>query len=411
MKANKKIRILHLQLLPMMSGVQKVALDEMTLIDRNHFEPLLVCKMPGEFTETAGKLGVECHYVDELQRAISPVKDLKALYKLYRLFKELRPDVVHTHSSKTGVLGRIAAKFAGVPAVMHTVHGFSFDGAGGAAQRAIYLMLEWISARFCDAILLLKNADLELTRTTLGVDQKKLHLIPNGVSMTDFAPQAQDAGKPGKCELLGCNEDDVTIAMTGRLWEQKNPECFVRAAIEVLKSGAEKVRFYLIGDGPLRETLQHIIDASGFSEKITILGWRSDVKALLQVMDVFVLPSRWEGLPLAILEAMSTGLPVIASDIPGNNDLVEDGVTGYLFERENHQALAARLNLLLSDPVKRTRFGIAARTRVVDHYRIENRVSRIERLYVRLLTQNGMYQPDEASGLQDGEKAGRTAVQ
>jgi glycosyltransferase involved in cell wall biosynthesis len=135
------------------------------------------------------------------------------------------------------------------------------------------------------------------------------------------------------------------------------------------------------------------------------------VKALLRVMDVFVLPSRWEGLPLAILEAMSTGLPVIASNIPGNNDLVKEGITGYLFEREKHCALADKLMLLLVDADKRHQFGLAARTSVFEHYQIENRVSKIEKLYARLLNQDGLPRLDESVHQQEGKKSGRTAVQ
>lgn len=381
----KKIRVLHLQLLPLMSGVQKVALDEMAIIDKESFAPVLVCKSQGHFTDAATEVGVDCHYVAELERAVSPVSDFKAFFKLYKLFRELRPDVVHTHSSKTGVLGRIAAKLAGVPAVVHTVHGFPFDAAASVAQRRFYVALEWISARFCDAMILLKRADLELTKTLLGVRLKKLHLIPNGVCLDTFRPVPHAIRAARKKEILGCDSEEVSIAMTGRLWEQKNPECFVHAAINLLNAGAVNVGFYLIGDGPLRDSLQEIIDGSGFASRVKILGWRNDVTTLLQVMDVFVLPSRWEGLPLAILEAMSVGLPVVASNIPGNTDLVQDGVTGYLFPGEDPNALASKLALLIGHNKLRATFGSAARATIFDHYQIGDRIGKLERLYVELL--------------------------
>lgn len=401
MEMNKKIRVVHLQLLPIMSGVQKVALDEMALIDKDVFDPVLVCKMPGDFTKAVNELGVECHYVEALQRPLSPLRDMKALFKLYKLFKVMRPDVVHTHSSKTGVLGRIAAKLAGVPAVIHTVHGFPFDSASSSRQRLLYLALEWISARFCDAMVLLKNADLELTKSTLGVPSQKLHLIPNGVSVNSFQPLDHELKLAQKRQLLKCDVREVSVAMTGRLWEQKNPECFVRAAIHLLHRRDVNASFYLIGDGPLRGELQTLIDASGFSSRIKILGWRDDVKALLQVMDVFALPSRWEGLPLAILEAMAAGLPVVASNIPGNTDLVEDGVTGYLFEGENDFALAEKLLPLIWNGEKRAQFGAGARARAFDQYRIESRIETMQKLYCRLLANE---LPPPKSSLEGGDE-------
>ena len=385
MQKNRKLVVAHLQLLPLMSGVQKVSLDEMALISRDTFDPVLICKMPGDFTDAVAALGIPCHFVKEMERSIKPWADLKAVYQLYKVFRKIRPDVVHTHSSKTGVLGRIAAKLAGVPAVIHTVHGFPFDSAANVVQRSFYVGLEWISARFCDAMVLLKEADLEFSRRTLSVPREKLHLIPNGVAMNDFEPMPVQLKHVRKTELLDSSSKEICIAMTGRLWEQKNPECFVEAAIEVLKTGVTNARFFLIGDGPLRGILQDMIDRSGYVEHITILGWRSDVPVLLQVTDVFVLPSRWEGLSLAILEAMASGLPVVASDIPGNTDLVQDGVTGYQFKGEVAASLAEKLLLLINDSGKRVAMGIAGRMSVNAHYRIENRVKTMEQLYLKLL--------------------------
>jgi glycosyltransferase involved in cell wall biosynthesis len=374
------------------------------------FEPVLICKMPGDFTEAVSALGVECHYVEEMERSIKPWADLRAIFKLYNVFRKIRPDVVHTHSSKTGVLGRIAAKFAGVPAVIHTVHGFPFDSAENVVQRWFYVGLEWVSAQFCDAMVLLKNADLEFSHRTLQVPRNKLHLIPNGVAMNGFEPMTRQFRKLNRTRLLGCPADETCIAMTGRLWEQKNPECFVNAAITVLKTGVTNTSFYLIGDGPLRPMLQEMIDLSGFSEKIKILGWRNDVPVLLQVMDVFVLPSRWEGLSLAILEAMASGLPVVASDIPGNTDLVDDGVTGYQFKGEVPSSLAEKLLLLIADPEKRAAMGNRGRTTVDQHYRIESRVKTMEELYVQLLRSSAGFEPVTAKNFQNEGVGGRTGT-
>lgn len=384
MAGSRRARIVHLQLLPLMSGVQRVSLDELARLDRSRFEPFVICKETGPFTQALERAGIPYHCVPELVREISPWHDWRALRRLTQLFRAERFDIVHTHSSKTGILGRMAGRMAGVPVVMHTVHGYAFPAARNAFQSGLYLTMEWLGARITDALVLLKQDDVDVARRRLHAPRKRLHLVPNGVDVECYAPRAEDERSRIRQQLLGMADDCVAIGMVGRLWEQKNPDCFVRAAIRLLQGG-HNARFFLIGDGELAASLEVRIREAGHSDRIRILGWRDDVGELLAGLDVFVLPSRWEGLPLAILEAMAAGLPAVVSDIPGNRDLVRAEADGHVFRPDDDADLAARLERLIEDAVLRRQMGTSARDKVLRNFGLAERVKKMESLYAQLL--------------------------
>jgi len=374
-------KIVHLQLLPLMSGVQKVSLDELAHLDPARYERIAVCKCEGEFTEQLRKIGVRVHLVPELERAISPKRDVQAYLALRDFFRAERPDIVHTHSSKTGILGRLAAKAAGVPTIVHTVHGYAFPAESRAAIKAIFKFLERRAGRVTHRMIVLNDADAAIARDLLGVPDRRLAVLPNGVDVDTYSPATPEARHALRRSVFGIESlDHVVVGMVGRLWVQKNPQCFVRAAIQVAAQ-RPRVSFFMIGDGEFRHELEAAIRASGQADRIRILGWRSDVPELLKALDLMVLPSRWEGMPLAVLEAMSSAVPVIASDIPGNHHLVEDGSDGRLFPPDDDQALASALIELVDDAALRARFSAQARSKVLRRYTLSARMKQITAIY------------------------------
>lgn len=375
------IRLIHLQLLPLLSGVQKVTLDEFTKLDLKKYEPILVCRESGPLVDAVGSLGIKCEYVPNLAREISPKADLKAFLDLIKCFKRLRPDIVHTHSSKTGILGRIAAWIAGVPNVIHTVHGFAFPFAKSRFVRYFYFIAEFIGGILSDKVVVLNATDYDYAIKNLKIPKNKVHLIPNGVNIDAFGVK-QDVREAYRKGILGnANQDAICIGMVGRLWAQKNPLCLVEAAKKVFEATNLPVKFFFAGDGELKEEVEAKIKEYKLSEKVQVLGWRSDIPVLLSSMDVFVLPSLWEGMPLAILEAMASSLPVVVSDIPGNHDLVDHNSTGLLFEANNPTDLAAQLLKLIEDSSLRQRLASAARTKVSNAYSLSQRLAKITELY------------------------------
>jgi len=374
-------KIVHLQLLPLMSGVQKVSLDELAHLDPARYERIAVCKCEGEFTEQLRRIGVRVHLVPELERAISPKRDVQAYLALRDFFRAERPDIVHTHSSKTGILGRLAAKAAGVPTIVHTVHGYAFPAESRAAIKAIFKFLERRAGRVTHRMIVLNDADAAIARDLLGVPDRRLAVLPNGVDVDTYSPATPEARHALRRSVFGIESlDHVVVGMVGRLWVQKNPQCFVRAAIQVAAQRPQ-VSFFMIGDGEFRHELEAAIRASGQADRIRILGWRSDVPELLKALDLMVLPSRWEGMPLAVLEAMSSAVPVIASDIPGNHHLVEDGSDGRLFPPDDDQALASALIELVDDAALRARFSAQARSKVLRRYTLSARMKQITAIY------------------------------
>lgn len=377
----RRIKIVHVQLLPLMSGVQKVSLDELMHLDPQRYERVAVCKCEGEFTNRLRSIGVRVHLMPELERSISPKRDVQAYLALRRFFRTERPDIVHTHSSKTGILGRLAAHAAGIRTIVHTVHGFAFSGEARKVIRAAYKFLERRAAKVTDTMIVLNDTDATIAHEVLRVPNSRQVLLPNGVDVDAYAP-----GGPGQRQALrrsafGVDSPaHVVIGMVGRLWLQKNPQCFVRAAIQVVAQ-REQATFFMIGDGEFRAELEAAIQKSGHVDRIRIMGWRSDVPDLLKALDLMVLPSRWEGMPLAILEAMSSAVPVVASNIPGNRHLICEGIDGRLFPSDDDDALARALIDLIDHPTKRLRFSAQARAKVLANYTLSARMNKITAIY------------------------------
>lgn len=377
----QRIKIVHVQLLPLMSGVQKVSLDEISDLDRERYEPIVICKSDGEFTERLRKIGIRIYLVPELEREMLPACDIKAFVRMYFFFKKEQPSIVHTHSSKTGVLGRLAAWCAGVPLIVHTVHGFAFPAESRAAVKVFFRFLERVCAKITDHMIVLNDSDALIAREVLGVPESRQVLLPNGVDIDTYAPALPPVRYDLRQAVFGVGDEHrVVIGMIGRLWLQKNPQCFVRAAISVLDQRTN-VGFYLVGDGEFRSELETSIRAAGHSASIVILGWRSDVPDVLKALDVMVLPSRWEGMPLALLEAMSSAVTVVASNIPGNNHLVVDGVDGRLFPIDDSDALASILIDLIDHPDKRALFATRGRDKVISSFTLSKRMLGITSIY------------------------------
>jgi glycosyltransferase involved in cell wall biosynthesis len=365
----KRLKVAHVQLLPILSGVQRVTLSEIRGLG-GEFDYYIICKEPGPLTESAEF--VPSFYIDSLTRELSPVSDFSSLIKIYRIFRTLHPDIVHTHSSKTGVLGRVAAKTARCPKVIHSVHGFAFPSASSKLTYFVYFLMEWFAKFFTDNLIVLNRDDYNIAVKKLGYKPQRVLLLPNGVDLEEFSRKNFDVGVKSR---------PFRVVMVGRLWTQKDPETFVRAALEVLKRH-NNIVFELIGDGDLLEPLKNLVHTQGLDEHIKFSGWVDKIVDRLKAADVFVLSSLWEGMPLAILEAKAVGLPCIVTNIPGNSDLVRPGVDGYLFKTGDYCGLAEHIEKYYLDRSLVKEHGDEARKFVEIKFDLRNRLKTLSDLYM-----------------------------
>lgn len=378
MSLNKqKTKIVHVQLMPLLSGVQRVSLQEIERLPKNEYEISVICKEPGPLVDGLRE-DINKFYIPSLCREISLINDLRSLYLLYKNFKREKYDIVHTHSSKTGVLGRVAAKLAGVPCIIHTVHGFAFESAKRSYVRLLYRILERIGAKCSTKIICLHEDDKKICQTILKISSDKIEVIPNGVDVEKYTPCESKA--QCKKNISGVDDESIVYTMVGRLWPQKNPMYFAEVAKYIISNNLlPNAIFVIVGDGELATELKKYITRDT-AKKILLLGWRDDIHDILKASDVFVLPSRWEGMPLAILEAQSTGLPCIVSNINGNKTLVTHGVDGYLIELNDINTFITAV-LDINKDGQYDKMSKECRKKVLKHYDINLRIKRIEKIY------------------------------
>jgi len=309
--------------------------------------------------DDARRRGVRVLDVPALGREVGP-RDISALVHLCRLMREQRPAIVHTHTSKAGFVGRLAARLVGVPAVIHQPHGHIFYGYYGAGRTALYVGLERLAARWTDRIVTLtdRGADEHLARR-IG-RRAQYRTVPSGVPTA-----ALRAGAPRRDlarARLGLPADAFVVAGLGRLVPIKGFDVLV-TALGPLADAVPSARLVLIGDGPQRPELERAASAAGVGGRVLITGVTADVAGWLAAADVLAAPSRNEGMGRAIVEAMALGLPVVGAAVGGIPAVVADGETGWLVRPDDPLALAAALVELARDPALRRKLGAAGAAR------------------------------------------------
>jgi len=387
------IRVIHVITRLELGGAQENTLSTLGHLDPARFSGLLVTHPEGVLVADAlGDSRYDKRFVRSLVREVRPARDVIALATLAGILRrEVRaaksrvgagtaPVIVHTHSSKAGILGRAAARLAGVPVVIHTVHGFGFHSRQRPGVRRLYIALERLAARWTNHVIAVAQADLD-EGVALGLfSRERSSLIRSGIEIARYSGSGLD--RDAAFRALGFDPARPLVGMVACLKPQKNPVDFVRAAALVAGSVPE-AQFLIAGDGVLRPAVEDEVRRSGLEGRLRLLGWRRDVAAIIPCLDVLVLTSLWEGLPRVFSQAMAAGRPVVAYRVDSAPEAVTEGVTGHLVAPGDFAGAAARIAELLLDPARASRMGAAGRERVAE-FDADLMVRKQEELYCRL---------------------------
>jgi len=334
----------------------------------------------GNMNSLAKSMEVEPRVVAGLGREISLWRDLLAWFRLYRLCLHYRPHIVHTHTAKAGVLGRLAARAARVPVIVHTYHGHVFQGYFSPLKTRLFLAIErWLGRSTHRLIAVSEAVRQDLLRLGIGTPER-LVVIPLGLNLDPFL-RCEDLRGQLRTEL-GLQPDTLLVGIVARLVPIKAHDVFLKAAAKVCVRFPQS-RFLLVGDGERLAELQLLVERLGLREQVIFLGWRQDLDRVLADLDLVVLTSRNEA-PVCLIVAMAAARPVVATRVGGVGDVVDDGITGSLVDADKPEDVADAIVELLGDEKRRRAMGEAARERV-PRFGIDRLVSDIDRLYGNLL--------------------------
>ena len=355
-----KVTVVHIITKLELGGAQQNTLFTVSHLNPERYEPVLISGTEGLLVEEAKQLNrVRFFLIPELVREISPFKDMMAFLKIAGVLRAIKQHVqsnagnaqndivVHTHSSKAGILGRWAARLTGIRHIVHTVHGFSFHAFQPPLVRAFYIFLERLTASITRAFILVSRANMEEGLQERIFTTDKAVLIRSGIDISEY--QSVQCDRMAVRASLGITNGGPVVAMVACFKPQKAPLDFVKTARLVIDEH-ERVEFLLVGDGVLRSNIKELAEELKISDKVHLAGWRKDVPEIMNSIEILVLTSLWEGLPRVLPQAMAAGVPVVASDVNGSREAIHDGVNGFVIEPHDIQGMARKILYLLKHP-------------------------------------------------------------
>lgn len=379
---DKKIKVLHIHTRAIIGGSGTNTLLSMAGLPKDRFEAVLACGSEGALPEEARKKGLRVIIIPHLKNEINPSNDFLALREIISLLKSEDFAIVHTHNSKAGILGRLAARWCRVPVIVHTMHSCVFRYPNlNFFQRSFFYIIEKWTAGFTDKIIAI-SPTLETIFIESGIaPPEKIATIYSGIGLESFRVATDLVQKK---RSLGIAEGELVVGTVSRLAEGKGHKYIIQA-IPLIVAQVPHVKFVFVGDGPARFELEDLADQLRVRDKIIFTGERNDVPELLQAFDIFCLVSLYEGMGRVILEAQAAGKPVVATKIGGIPDIVLENKTAFLIKPKDSTGLADNLIRLLKDEKLRTEMSQAARGFIDYHFSLQKMVEDIMRVYNELL--------------------------
>jgi glycosyltransferase involved in cell wall biosynthesis len=382
---SRPIKVMHVIARLNIGGAALYVIQLTASLGAPDFDSQLVCgvvgKGEGDMRYVADAKGLPVTVIPSLGREISPIGDLATIYQLWRLMRLERPDVVHTHTAKAGFVGRVAARLAGVPVVVHTFHGHVFGGYFGPARTRLFILLERLCARLSTAIITLSAAlKQELTDVYHVTHADHVEVIELGFECADLAALPRHTGSfraehgiPDRAPLVG---------IVGRLVPIKNHDLFFHAA-RLVAERLPTAHFAIVGDGGRRTELEVLARSLGLADRVRFTGWITDIAPVYSALDALALTSRNEGLPVSLIEALAAGVPVVSTAVGGVADLLDGGRLGAIVPPDDARAMADGLVAALTDPACQLTPEI--RAGLAERYSIRRSAEKIGALYRRLL--------------------------
>ncbi|MDB5208766.1 MAG: glycosyltransferase family 4 protein [Flavisolibacter sp.] len=365
------------------------------------FETLLVVGEKEHHEQSASfiakDLGLDVVIVPQMRRAIHPVDDYKAYHELKKIIKEFKPDIVHTHASKPGVLGRLAAHSVNVPAIIHTFHGHSFHSYYNSIASNFFVRAERYLANKSSAIIAISETQKkELTEDFRIAPAEKFRVIPLGLDLDKFGERQPEKREKFRSEF-DIADDEIAIGIIGRLVPVKNHYLFLKAVAFVLQNTSKKVKAFIIGDGDTRAALEKTARQSGISfstEKdqrhihpLVFTSWRSDVDVINAGLDIVALTSLNEGTPVSLIEAQAANKPIVSTRVGGISDIVIEGRTALLADVTDTAMFCKHLLNLVEDDGLRAKMGSDSSYYVTKRFSYHRLVKDMSELYYELLSE------------------------
>ncbi|RMH56939.1 MAG: glycosyltransferase family 1 protein [Candidatus Hydrogenedentota bacterium] len=363
--------VLHLHTLPWIAGSGLNTFYSMKYLDPKRYRTALACRPGGPLEELVKKSGFAFHPIRHFRSEVSPYHDLAALVEVKRLLNSLRPALLHTHNSKAGFLGRLAARKLPRLKVVHTVHGFAFHSRETPLRRALFRFLERRAFPWADASIVISPALAAWAERAGIAPRTTFRVIWSGIEIESFRNADREAGR----QALGLSPETVAVGLVAKLWEGKGHEFLLRVLEQDL--GAD-LKLVFVGTGPLEEYLRRIAGPN-----VIFTGHRDDIPRITAALDLSVLPSDFEGMGRVLLEAQAAGVPVLANRLGGMVDVVAD--PDWLLPPRDEVAWRETIRRLVRDPDERRRRGEKGRAFVTERFSAKTMGKQIENIYDEVL--------------------------
>jgi len=384
----RKIKVLHIITRLIRGGAEHNTLLSVKGLAKLGYDVSLAAgpsdKKEGDLELAYRQADIKLILLPTLIREISPLNDLITFFKLYIFIRKKRFDIIHTHVSKAGILGRWAAKIAGVPFICHTTHGNIFAGYFNTHITKFFILFNRLTVMITDKMITITDIGQKqwLDR---GIGRPAQYItIYSGINLDEFNPENLNIRNKDLKKVLGFQEDDFIIGNVGRMAPIKGHKYLIQAASSIIEQ-IPKAKFLIVGDGPIRDEMEAFAKKLGLDKHVVFLGMRENVPELLSIMNLFVLPSINEGMGRALVEAMAMGLPCVATSVGGVIEVVKDGETGLLVHAKDSKALAGAITRLANDAELSKRLAQTAQKRARLVFGSQTMVDKISSVYQSLI--------------------------